>query len=156
MSGFDFRGILRPGDVVAWPQGPGEPTGLSGTLVAQRHDLLPFALLLLGLGATRTVRREHADRITLRTGTAPAITEAGPMLGTSSPGIDLTDAKPVALRRAARRRGAAARPARGDTGLLHHRRDQRLHPGTGRSGPRRGGRRTGRALAADGGTTRST
>ncbi len=65
MSGFDFSGLLRTGDVVAWPQGPGEPTGLSGALIAQRHDLPPFSLLL-GLGASRTVRREHADRITLR------------------------------------------------------------------------------------------
>ncbi len=65
MSGFDFAGVLRAGDVVAWPQGPGEPTGLSGALVAQRHELPPFSLLL-GLGATRTVRRDHADRILLR------------------------------------------------------------------------------------------
>ena len=65
MSGFDFSSVLCAGDVVAWPQGPGEPTGLSGALIAQRHDLPPFSLLL-GLGASRTVRREHADRITLR------------------------------------------------------------------------------------------
>jgi acyl-CoA hydrolase len=65
MSGFDFRGLVRAGDVVAWPQGPGEPTGLSADLVAQRHGLPPFALLL-GLGASDTVRREHADRIALR------------------------------------------------------------------------------------------
>ena len=64
MSGFDFRAVIREGDVVAWPQGPGEPTGLSGALVAQRHDLPRFSLLL-GLGASRTVRAEHADRITL-------------------------------------------------------------------------------------------
>ena len=64
MSGFDFRGVIRAGDVVAWPQGPGEPAGLSADLVAQRHELLPFGLLL-GLGATDTVRREHADRIAL-------------------------------------------------------------------------------------------
>jgi acetyl-CoA hydrolase len=65
MSGFDFTGILHAGDVVAWPQGPGEPTGLSGALIAQRHDLPAFSLLL-GLGASRTVRPEHADKIALR------------------------------------------------------------------------------------------
>ncbi len=65
MSAFDFGGIVRAGDTVAWPQGPGEPTGLSGALIAQRHDLPAFSLLL-GLGASRTVRPEHADKITLR------------------------------------------------------------------------------------------
>jgi acyl-CoA hydrolase len=65
VSGFDFSDIIRPGDVVAWPQGPGEPTGLSGALIAQRHELQPFSLLL-GLGASRTVRPEHGDRIKLR------------------------------------------------------------------------------------------
>ena len=65
MTGFNFAGVIRASDVVAWPQGPGEPTGLSATLVAQRHELPPFALLL-GLGASRTVTRDHADRITLR------------------------------------------------------------------------------------------
>jgi acetyl-CoA hydrolase len=65
MSGFDFSRILRAGDTVAWPQGTGEPTGLSGALISQRHELPAFSLLL-GFGATRTVRPEHADRITLR------------------------------------------------------------------------------------------
>jgi acyl-CoA hydrolase len=65
MSGFNFKDILQPGDVVAWPQGPGEPTGLSGALISQRHDVPAFSLLL-GLGASRTVRPEHADKITLR------------------------------------------------------------------------------------------
>ncbi len=65
MAPFDFGPLIRTGDVVAWPQGPGEPTGLSGALVAQRHALPPFALLL-GLGASGTVRREHADRIALQ------------------------------------------------------------------------------------------
>ncbi len=85
MSSFDFRGIIREGDVVAWPQGPGEPTGLSGALVAQRHDLPRFALLL-GLGATRTVRREHADRISFR-----ALNGAGSNRGWT----DLADIVPV-------------------------------------------------------------
>jgi acyl-CoA hydrolase len=65
MSGFDFNGIVRSGDTIAWPQGPGEPTGLSSALISQRHDLPAFSLLL-GFGATRTLRPEHADRITLR------------------------------------------------------------------------------------------
>lgn len=62
---FDFAPVVRAGDTVAWPQGTGEPTGLSGALIAQRHELPAFSLLL-GYGATRTVRPEHADRITLR------------------------------------------------------------------------------------------
>lgn len=65
MSGFDFATVVRAGDAVAWPQGTGEPTGLSAALIAQRHELPAFSLLL-GYGATRTVRPEHADRITLR------------------------------------------------------------------------------------------
>src|SRR5580698_337404 len=87
MSGFDFRTVIRAGDVVAWPQGPGEPTGLSGALVAQRHELPPFSLLL-GLGASRTVRREHADRITFR-----ALNGAGTNRGWS----DLAEIVPVPI-----------------------------------------------------------
>lgn len=64
MTSFDFRPIIRENDIVAWPQGPGEPTGLSAALLAQRHDLPRFSLLL-GYGASQTVRPEHADRITL-------------------------------------------------------------------------------------------
>ena len=41
MSGFDFRTIMRAGDVVAWPQGPGEPAGLSGALVARAMTCRP-------------------------------------------------------------------------------------------------------------------
>ena len=33
-SGFDFASVLRPGDHVAWPQGTGEPTGLTARLIA--------------------------------------------------------------------------------------------------------------------------
>jgi acetyl-CoA hydrolase len=87
VSGFDFSRAIRGGDVVAWPQGPGEPTGLSGALVAQRHELPPFSLLL-GLGASRTVRREHADRITLR-----ALNGAGSNRGWT----DLADIVPVPI-----------------------------------------------------------
>jgi acyl-CoA hydrolase len=87
VTGFDFRGIIREGDVVTWPQGPGEPTGLSGALVGQRHDL-PCFTLLLGLGASRTVKREHADRISFR-----ALNGAG----TNRTWTDLADVVPVPI-----------------------------------------------------------
>ena len=100
MSAFDFAGVIRAGDVVAWPQGPGEPTGLSGALVAQRHELPPFSLLL-GLGASRTVSREHADRITLR-----ALNGAG----SNRSWTDLAEIVPVPI---------SQMPARLRSGALH-------------------------------------
>lgn len=47
-STFDFASVLREGDVISWPQGPGEPLGLTRRLMATRHDL-PRARLLLGM-----------------------------------------------------------------------------------------------------------
>jgi acyl-CoA hydrolase len=100
VSGFDFSSVIRAGDVVAWPQGPGEPTGLSGALVAQRHKLPQFALLL-GLGASQTVRREHVDRITLR-----ALNGAGSNRGWT----ELAEIVPVPI---------SQTPARLRSGALH-------------------------------------
>ncbi|MDQ8728221.1 acetyl-CoA hydrolase/transferase C-terminal domain-containing protein [Bradyrhizobium sp. LHD-71] len=62
---MDFRTIIRKGDVVAWPQGPGEPLGLTGRLVAQRHEL-PRAGIFIGLSASETLSPAHADSFTLR------------------------------------------------------------------------------------------
>lgn len=62
---FDFARVVRPGDVVAWPQGPGEPTGLTACLVAQRHALPPLGLFI-GMSAGRTLAPEHADRFAIR------------------------------------------------------------------------------------------
>lgn len=45
---FDFSAILRAGDHVAWPQGPGEPVGLTHRLMAQESEL-PRTTLVLGM-----------------------------------------------------------------------------------------------------------
>ena len=61
---IDFATILQPGDTVAWPQGPGEPTGLVAELVARRHELPPLTLFA-GLGVSGTVTADCADRFRL-------------------------------------------------------------------------------------------
>lgn len=53
-SQFDFASVLRDGDHVIWPQGTGEPTGLSAALLAQAATLPPFTLVL-GMVTTRTL-----------------------------------------------------------------------------------------------------
>src|SRR3546814_16647699 len=60
-SSFDFAPLLREGDVVSWPQGPGEPLGLTGRLMATRHAL-PRARLLLGLLTQTSVEPAVANR----------------------------------------------------------------------------------------------
>ena len=52
---------LLPGDVITWPQGPGEPLALTELLVAQRAELAS-ATLMVGLTASNTLRPELADR----------------------------------------------------------------------------------------------
>ncbi len=64
-STFDYSPHVREGDTVAWLQGTGEPLGLSGRLVAQRHALPPLTLFF-GISASKTLRPEHADRLRLR------------------------------------------------------------------------------------------
>ncbi len=59
-SSFDFATILRDGDHIAWPQGTGEPTGLSSRLMAQA-DALPPVTLVLGMVTSRTLDRAGAD-----------------------------------------------------------------------------------------------
>lgn len=63
-SDFDFRSVLSEGDTISWPQGPGEPLGLTRKLVAQRHDL-PRVKLLLGMTTSETVTADCADRFSL-------------------------------------------------------------------------------------------
>lgn len=79
-STFDYRPHLRSGDVVSWPQGTGEPLGLTRRLVAERHVLPPVSLLL-GMTVSDTVRPEHADRLRLKglngAGANRALTAAG-------------------------------------------------------------------------------
>ena len=43
---FDFSEVLRAGDHVAWPQGPGEPVGLTQRLMQQQGQLPPVTLVL--------------------------------------------------------------------------------------------------------------
>jgi acyl-CoA hydrolase len=64
-STFDFSAHVRADDVVTWPQGTGEPLGLTRRLVAQRHDLPPLELFV-GLTAGNTLSPEHADRFRFR------------------------------------------------------------------------------------------
>jgi acetyl-CoA hydrolase len=62
---FDFAAVLRAGDVVAWPQGTGEPLGLTARLVAERHTLPPTGLFF-GMSTSTTLLPEYADRFALR------------------------------------------------------------------------------------------
>ncbi len=77
---FDFASVLRAGDVVAWPQGNGEPLGLTARLVARRHELPPLGLFI-GMSTGNTILPEHADRFAMRAlngaGTNRRLTAAG-------------------------------------------------------------------------------
>lgn len=64
-SSFDFTPVLREGDVVTWPQGTGEPCGLTQRLVSQRHAL-PGVTLFIGMTISDTLSAEHADRFQFR------------------------------------------------------------------------------------------
>ncbi len=64
-SSFDFRTILSEGDVVAWPQGPGEPRGLTRRLVSMRGDLPPIGLFI-GITTGDTLTPDCADRFTMQ------------------------------------------------------------------------------------------
>ncbi len=79
-SEFDFRTALRDGDAVAWPQGTGEPRGLTQRLVVQRHEL-PAISLFLGMMTSNTLSPEHADRFRFRglngAGTSRRLTAGG-------------------------------------------------------------------------------
>ncbi len=64
-STLDFNRFLQADDVVTWPQGTGEPLGLTRRLVQQRHELPPVELFI-GMSASSTLAPEHADRFRLR------------------------------------------------------------------------------------------
>ncbi len=51
-SAFDFAAILQPGNHVAWPQGTGEPTGLTARLLNQADEIAPVTLVA-GMVTTR-------------------------------------------------------------------------------------------------------
>jgi acyl-CoA hydrolase len=60
-----FADHVRRDDVIAWPQGPGEPLALTEALVAQRSEL-PRPELLYGLTASDTLRPEYAPHFRFR------------------------------------------------------------------------------------------
>ena len=60
----DFTRLVRPGDMVTWTQGAGEPTGLIADLMEQRHAIGPFRVFLAGSYAG-SVRPEHADVVSI-------------------------------------------------------------------------------------------
>ncbi len=62
---FDLGTVLREGDVVAWPQGTGEPLGLTRQLTTRRHDL-PRLALFIGMSTSDTLTPQHADRFVMR------------------------------------------------------------------------------------------
>jgi acyl-CoA hydrolase len=64
-SEFRFETILQSDDVVAWPQGSGEPRGLTGRLVAERHHL-PAIGLFIGITTSDTLSPACADRFAMR------------------------------------------------------------------------------------------
>ena len=64
-SAFCFDTILKPGDTVAWPQGTGEPRGLTQRLVADRHRLPPIRLFI-GMTASDTLSPDCADRFDMQ------------------------------------------------------------------------------------------
>jgi acetyl-CoA hydrolase len=55
-----YTDCLNAGDVIGWPQGPGEPLALTETLVAQRAQL-DSPTLMFGLTQSDTLRPEIAD-----------------------------------------------------------------------------------------------
>lgn len=79
-SDFDFGSVLRAGDVVTWPQGTGEPRGLTRRL-ADRGMQWPSVRLFLGMSCADTFTAEHADRFTFiglnGAGTNRRLTAAG-------------------------------------------------------------------------------
>ena len=64
-SSLDFNRFLQADDVVTWPQGTGEPLGLTQRLVQQRHDL-PAVELFIGMSSSSTLAPAHVDRFRLR------------------------------------------------------------------------------------------
>ena len=64
-STFEFSRYVRENDVVTWPQGTGEPLGLTRRLVAQRHAL-PRLEIFIGMTTSDTLAPEHADRFRFR------------------------------------------------------------------------------------------
>lgn len=54
-SSFDFASVLKPGDVVGWPQAIGEPLGLTRALMAQKDGLRADLRLFIGMLSSDTL-----------------------------------------------------------------------------------------------------
>ena len=65
LAQLHFADHVRPGDVIGWPQGPGEPLSLTEALVQQCADLRA-PVLFFGLSASTTLRPEHAEHFAFR------------------------------------------------------------------------------------------
>lgn len=65
LSRLRFADHVRAGDVVGWPQGPGEPLALTAALAAQGPEL-PRPDLLMGLTQSEVVRPELAAHFGIR------------------------------------------------------------------------------------------
>ena len=64
-STFPFGTVLRAGDVVAWPQGTGEPLGLTRRLVEERHSLPPVGVFI-GVLSSDTLSPACVDRFRMQ------------------------------------------------------------------------------------------
>jgi acyl-CoA hydrolase len=60
-SDFDFASVVQRGDQVAWPQGTGEPTGLTARLMEQAAEI-PRVTLVLGMVTSATLEHPNAVR----------------------------------------------------------------------------------------------
>ena len=65
LSQLCFKDLLQPHDVIAWPQGPGEPLALTEVLVDQGGEL-DSPVLLFGLTQSATLRPELAAHFKFR------------------------------------------------------------------------------------------
>ena len=83
LSDLRLADHIRPGDVVGWPQGPGEPLALTEALVEQRAELGKPSLFF-GLSQSDTLRPELADHFYFRAlngaGSSRRVTSAAELL----------------------------------------------------------------------------
>jgi acyl-CoA hydrolase len=64
-ASFDFRSVLNEADAIAWPQGTGEPLGLTRRLMAQGIEL-PLTTLVLGMVTSTTLDHASAGKFEFR------------------------------------------------------------------------------------------
>lgn len=62
LESLDLAGLVQPGDTVMWGQANAEPLPLTQALMAQRHKIGRFRVML-GIANTSTCKPEHADRV---------------------------------------------------------------------------------------------